>query len=130
MRCSRRNFMVPVSRIATIEAPNEYLEHDLEAMATLPATLFGACHQGLGHLRRGEREVAEILREAHPRCPVRRAEFRIVGFARRNDVLDVRVGRGSGWSSRNPRSRITPDLGPDGNERAGGSHPYSSTPPE
>ena len=67
MRCSRRNFMVPVSRIATIEAPNEYLEHDLEAMATL----FGACHQGLGHLRRGEREVAEVAREPGPGLRIR-----------------------------------------------------------
>ena len=70
---SRRNFMVPLPRFASFEAFNEYLEQrcrerqgdvlrghresigerlkrDLEAMATLPAAPFDACHQAPGQV--------------------------------------------------------------------------------
>ena len=70
---SRRNFMVPLPRFASLEAFNEYLEQrcrerqgdvlrghrerigerlkrDLEAMAALPAAPFDACHQAPGQV--------------------------------------------------------------------------------
>ena len=73
MGWSRRNFMVPLPRFASLEALNGYLEQrcrerqgdvlrghresiakrlerDLEAMTALPGAPFDACHQGAGQV--------------------------------------------------------------------------------